>query len=450
MHNFWQDLLAKALPLSLAGVLAIQPALALSQPQVPQGWVSPFSDVAQGDWYYPFVAALNGADVVHGYDDGRFGSHDATRAGDAILMVLKAAGSGTRTPQPGAHYASGYVDYGVRRGWLVREQVPDLNGTVSRLFIAQLAAKALGVVPIADAPAFADTDDGYAAALYRLGILAGEVSGGTRLFHPDSPITRAELSTIVWRVQQYAARTAGSSDYFSFGSYTLQQLEDVPPLSWDNGAFRLVGDRMTYTGAAKVSVGIDVSYHQGTIDWKKVAGDGIDFAMLRAGGRYYGSGKVFEDKQFRRNLQGALDAGLEVGVYFFSQATTPQEGLEEARFLLQLLEEVSYQGTVVFDWENIDYDTARTDGVGSAAVTGAALAFCQAVEKAGHQPMIYFNRYIAYLHYDLEEVAQYPFWIAEYGSSPNFRYDFQIWQYTDSGKVDGIQGGVDMNIRLKQ
>ena len=147
---------------------------------------------------------------------------------------------------------------------------------------------------------------------------------------------------------------------------------------------------------------------------------------------------------------GAMDAGLDVGVYFFSQATTAQEAQEEAQFLLQLLEEFpAFDGPVVFDWENIDYDTARTDGVDSNTVTAAANAFCQEVEQAGYQPMIYFNRYIAYLHYNLEDVAQYPFWIAEYGSSPNFRYDFQIWQYTDSGTVDGIQGPVDMNIGFR-
>ena len=143
-----------------------------------------------------------------------------------------------------------------------------------------------------------------------------------------------------------------------------------------------------------------------------------------------------------------MDAGRETGVYFFSQAVTVEEAREEAQFLLDMLKDFDFNGPVVFDWENIDYDTARTDGVGSAMVTAMANAFCQEVESAGYQPMIYFNRYIAYLIYELGGVADYPFWIAEYGETPEFYYDYQIWQYTDSGKVDGISGPVDMNIRL--
>ena len=448
MRTIWKDFFSRALPVALAGVISVSPVLAAAQPSIPQGWTSPFSDVAEGDWYYSFVAALNAQDVVHGYDDGRFGPNDTTRAGDSIIMVLKAAGSGTLTPQPGEHYAAPYVRYALQKGWLTQGEVPaDLSGSVSRLFIAHLAAKALGVVPIADATPFADVNDSSVTALNRLGILVGTVENGQRLFHPQDSITRAELSTIVWQVQAYAGRSMGSEDYFTFGSFTLQALDGVPANSYDNAAFQLQGDRMTYTGEGRASVGIDVSYHQGTIDWEKVAADGIDFAMIRGGGRYYGSGGVFEDTQFRRNLQGAMDAGLKVGVYFFSQAVSVQEAQEEARFLLDLLEDFpSFDGPVVFDWENIDYDTARTDGVDSHTVTAAANAFCQAVEQAGYQPMIYFNRYIAYLHYNLEDVAQYPFWIAEYGPSPAFRYDFCVWQYTDSGQVDGIQGPVDMNI----
>lgn len=451
MYHSWKYFLSRALPLTLAGAISISPMWAARQPSIPEGWTSPFADVVEEDWFYSFVAALNAQDVVHGYDNGRFGPNDTTRAGDSMIMVLKAAGSGTISPNPGEHYASGYVRYALEKGWLTQEEVPaDLNGPVSRLFIAHLAAKALGVVPIADATPFADVDDSSVTALNRLGILVGNLVDGQRLFHPEDSITRAELSTIVWQIQRYAGRTSGEEEYFPFYSFTLQALDNVPANSYDNSAFQLKDGWMEYTGDAQATVGIDISYHQGEIDWKKVAADGIDFAMIRGAGRYYGSGKVFEDTQFRRNLQGAMDAGLDVGVYFFSQATTVQEAREEAQFLLQLLEKFSaFDGPVVFDWENIDYDTARTDGVDSNTITAAANAFCQEVEQAGYQPMIYFNRYIAYLHYNLEDVAQYPFWIAEYGSSPNFRYDFQIWQYTDSGTVDGIQGPVDMNIGFR-
>ena len=449
MKAYRKRILVHILAAATAAAVTVSPVLAAGVPQLPEGYHSPFSDVGENEWFYPYVCALNVEDVIAGYDDGRFGPHDTTTAGDAILMVMKATGSGNQFPAEGQHYAAGYVTYALNRGWLTQAEAPtSLYGEISRGFIARLAAKALGLTPITHASPFDDVDDGYITALYRLGIIVGSEENGQRLFHPDSSITRAELSTIIWQIMEYANRESDEG-YIKLGSYTVQVQENLPVSTYDAGKFRKVGDRMTYTDPnVTTSLGVDVSYHQGTIDWEKVAGDGIDFAMIRAGGRYYGSGVVFEDSQFRNNLQGAMDAGLETGVYFFSQAVTVEEAREEARFLLNLLKDFNFHGPVVFDWENIDYDTARTDGVGSATVTAMANAFCQEVENAGYQPMIYFNRYIAYLIYELSGVADYPFWIAEYGDTPQFYYDYQIWQYTDSGKVNGINGPVDMNIRL--
>ena len=450
MHFLSKKTLVHMLAAATAAALAVSPVPAAGAIQLPENYRCPFSDVAENQWFYPFVCALNAKGVVAGYDDGRFGPSDATGGGAAILMIMKATGSGERMPASGEHYAAGYVDYAVSRGWLTRAEVPaNLDTAISRGFIARLAAKALGLAPIDLASPFADVDDGYITALYRMGIIAGSEENGQRVFHPESSITRAELSTIVWQLMEYADRE-NNDGYITLGSYTLRALDNVPVSSYDADKFQKVGDRMTYTGqGAETSLGVDVSYHQGVIDWEKVAGDGIDFAMIRAGGRYYGSGVVFEDSQFRSNLRGAMEAGLDTGVYFFSQAITVEEAREEARFLLNLLEDFDFSGPVVFDWENIDYDTARTDGVGSATVTAMAQAFCQEVESAGYQPMIYVNRYIAYLIYELGGVADYPFWIAEYGETPEFYYDYQIWQYTDSGKVAGINGPADMNIRLK-
>ena len=435
---------------AVAAVLAVSPVLAAETPQIPEDYRCPFSDVAENQWFYPYVCSLNARDVIAGYDDGRFGPTDATQGGAGILMIVKAVGSGNQLPAAGEHYAAGYVDYAVSRGWLTREEVPaNLDAEISRGFIARLAARALGLAPVEVASPFDDVDDGYITALYRLGVIAGSEENGRRLFHPDDSITRAELCTIVWQLMEYVGRESDEG-YITLGSYTLKVLDGVPVSSWDASAFRKVGDRMTYTGPeAEVSLGVDVSYHQGVIDWEQVAGDGIDFAMIRAGGRYYGSGVLFEDSQFRSNLQGAMEAGLDTGVYFFSQAVTVEEAREEARFLLELLREFDFDGPVVFDWENIDYDTARTEGVGSATVTAMANAFCQEVESAGYQAMIYFNRYIAYLIYELAGVADYPFWIAEYGDTPEFYYDYEIWQYTDEGRVAGIDGPADLNIRLR-
>lgn len=160
------------------------------------------------------------------------------------------------------------------------------------------------------------------------------------------------------------------------------------------------------------------------------------------------TGVLFEDKQFQNNMKGATKAGLDVGVYFFSQAIAVDEAIEEANFVLELIKDYKVTGPVVFDWENITYDTARTDKVDRATLTHVANAFCQTVEDAGYQPMIYFTPYLGYLRYDLEGVTQYPFWLAHYNPYPGFRYDFQMWQYTDAGAVDGVEGKVDLNLWL--
>ena len=379
-----QQFLRRALGGALSIGLLMQPALAAVTPDIPQGWTTPFSDVAEGDWYTPFVSTLNSQGVINGYDDGRFGPNDAVKAGDAILMVVKAAGSGDQ-PAP---------------------------------------------------------EGGYVTALYQNGVVVGEKSGSKRYFKPNDSITRAELSVIVWQVMAF-------DDYIHFSSHVLEKLDGVPVNDYDNAAFVSSDGMMTYTKENGSLAGIDVSSHQGTIDWAKVAEDGIDFAIIRCGGRYYQSGTVFEDKQFRANIQGALDAGIQVGIYFFSQATSAQEAREEAQFVLDTIQGYDVTGPVVFDWENIGNDSARTDGMTSGQVTAAANAFCQTVEEAGYQPMIYFNQYIGYLLYDLDQVVQYPFWLAEYNAVPSFYYDFEMWQYTSSGSVSGISGKVDRNVWMQ-
>lgn len=428
----------------MAACLMVQPALAADGIEIPADYESPFSDMGEGDWFYPYVASLNSQGIIAGYDDGRFGPHDPLSTGAALVMVIRAAGYEDIEAVEGGHYAAGYANYARERGWLDAGQLENLDGAISRLAVAQLAARALGLELDEEGTSpFADTQDSCAAALYQAGIVAGSEENGQLLFHPEASITRAEISVIVWQIQQYVS-------HIHFGSYTVDILENVPVNPYDPQNFVLEGDRMTYTGEGmETALGVDVSSYQGSVDWEKAAEDGIDFAMIRVGYRGYGQeGKLMEDTAFRDNLQGALDAGLEVGVYFFSQAITEEEAREEADFVLELIDGYDLTYPVVFDWENITYDTARTDGIDSQTLTALADAFCRRVEEAGYQPMIYFNQYLAYLMYDLEGITQWPFWLAEYNETPGFYYTFQMWQYTDAGQVDGIQGDVDLNLRL--
>ena len=142
-----------------------------------------------------------------------------------------------------------------------------------------------------------------------------------------------------------------------------------------------------------------------------------------------------------------MDAGLEVGVYFFSQAITVKEAEEEARFVLDKIRGYALTGPVVFDWEALGKSEARTYGLDTDTLCRCALAFCELVEEAGYTPMIYLTSYAGYVKYDLSRVMDYPFWFAEYDkAAPTFYYHFQMWQYTSKGSVDGIQGNVDMNL----
>ena len=209
--------------------------------------------------------------------------------------------------------------------------------------------------------------------------------------------------------------------------------------------------RLTYEKDGKrAKTGVDVSIYQGEVDWPAVAADGIDFAILRVGYRGYTEGGLFPDQTFAQNLQGALDAGLEVGVYFFSQAITPEEAEEEADYILEALGGRKITYPVAFDWEPITPgENARTDGLDGAALTRCAVAFCKRVEKAGLRPAVYFNQTQAYLRYDLRELADYDLWLAEYGVRPDFYYRFDLWQYTHTGTAAGIKGDVDLNLDLR-
>lgn len=228
--------------------------------------------------------------------------------------------------------------------------------------------------------------------------------------------------------------------------------EDVETTQFDSSNFlRDENDRVYYADATvRTFTGIDVSVFQGNIDWNKVREDGIDFVMIRAGFRGYGeNGTLNEDARFRENCKNALAAGLSVGVYFFSQAITEAEAAEEARFVLDIIEDYNITYPVAYDWETIEYDdSARTKNMTTQQITACANAFCGVIENAGYETVIYFNRELGYFNYDLSKINNYHFWLAEYFSTPSFYYDYKIWQYTDKGTVDGIEGAVDINISL--
>ena len=437
----------RIVPFALAAVLGIQPVMAAPyRLSVPSGYTSPFVDVQSGDWYYKYVAVLNSQGMIDGYGDGQFGPNDALTSGAALVMVLKAAGSGAITPS-GAHWASGYADYAVEKGYLTREEIGDLDAPIRRELIAQLAARALKLEPSQGKSPFADVDDGELTALYELGIITGSQEEGKTVFLPDKPITRAEISVIVWqvdRVHRYGKQIPFQGAYYDI-------LPDVPVNSYDPEGFGRKNGVMYYKeNGVDVARGVDVSVHQGEIDWTKVADAGIEFAMIRVGYRGYGSeGKMMGDTYFQRNIQGALDAGLKVGVYYFSQAVTVEEAREEAAYVLEQIAPYPISYPVVFDWERQNYSGSRTQKIpDTETMCRMANAFCEEIQTEGYQPMVYFYQNLAYNNYDLSKIMEHPFWLAQYTDYPSFYYDFEMWQYTSSGRVAGISGDVDLNLRF--
>lgn len=195
--------------------------------------------------------------------------------------------------------------------------------------------------------------------------------------------------------------------------------------------------------------GIDVSKYQGTIDWNLVAQDGVEFAFIRVGNRGYGSnGTLMEDDRFDANIQGAQAAGIKVGVYFYSQAITEEELQEEVDLVLQKIQPYNIECPVVYDVEKVSKDDGRMNLLSTEERTRMTLLFCQAIENAGYKPMIYHNTEMGALMLDLVPLEGYDKWFAAYTDTLYYPYEYKVWQYSATGRVQGVNGDVDMNISL--
>ena len=432
-------------------VLALADLLAASSSttaMAASGQMSPFVDLAADHWSFPYVSELHAQGVVGGDPEGTFRGTDPVTWGETFKLILLAIGEEAPERAPDTHWAYCYIQPALDNRLVYSFNEAYLDGVPTRLDVARMAARALDLTDISGDSPYADCEDGYVVELYEKGIMEGVLEpDGLRYFYPDQPIVREEIAAVVWRLMN-VEYTQGM---FRFNNYWLDMLEGVSPVSFTGQQFAKdeLG-RVVYTGGYYTR-GIDVSGHKQEIDWNAVAADKIDFAIIRAGNRLYGkdsSGAVCEDSWFDRNMQGAIAAGMDVGAYFFSNAITVEEAIEEADFFLAKLEPYRQYITypVVCDWEFLGGKDSRAYGVDAKIITQCVAAFCQRVEEAGYQPMFYFNKYCGYVKFDLSKLTQWPCWYAEYASTPSFRYDFQMWQFSSKGKVAGISSDVDMNL----
>ena len=265
---------------------------------------------------------------------------------------------------------------------------------------------------------------GYAAA----GVIksVSRYSKGTQIKKPeqDAEITTAEEKELKYRIPQNTYAEEGFYDIADVRYYADDQYVGVP--------------------------GIDVSGYQSSVDWEAVREAGIEFVMVQVGYRGWGSGDLVEDVRFREHISGALDAGLDVGVYFFSQALTEEEAVEEAQYTLSLISGYDVTLPVVYDWEEVESESARTNEMNMLMLTACAEAFCATIRDAGYEAGVYFNQAYGYEQLNLESLKDNMFWLAQYSDTPSFVYQFQMWQYTDKGKIPGIEGDVDLNIMFNR
>ncbi len=268
----------------------------------------------------------------------------------------------------------------------------------------------------------------------------------------DDSSSESSSNTAATEVTDNTVKTTGAKIHINdstLGEIWITELDGVEKNTLNNDNFTADSNYKYYSenGQAASAEGIDVSSYSGSIDWDKVKSSGIDFVMVRLGGRGYGdSGELYTDEKAVEYINGAQKAGLKVGGYFFSQAISNEEAIEEAEYVKQILADIKLDYPVAYDWEIIKDDSARTDSVSASQATQCAKAFCDKIKEYGYTPMIYSPSRELYFKYDLTQLSEYDIWYCEYADTPTFYYEFSMWQYSDSGKVDGIEGAVDLNI----
>ena len=193
--------------------------------------------------------------------------------------------------------------------------------------------------------------------------------------------------------------------------------------------------------------GVDVSTFQGDINWNKVKNSGIEFAIIRLGFRGYENGKIVLDTKYKDNIEGALEVGLDTGVYFFTEALTETEAIEEAEFVIENLKGYKINMPVVIDVEeSANIEKTRTRNLTADQRTKNVIAFCETIKNAGYDVMIYGNLRSFMIMMNIEELEGYDKWFAYHKYPFHFPYKIKMWQYTAYEKIDGINGKADVNL----
>lgn len=239
--------------------------------------------------------------------------------------------------------------------------------------------------------------------------------------------------------------------YDGYGYVWMTPVEGVERNQFVKEDFTMQGDVPVYTGSSyTVLKGFDVSEFQHQIDWQALKNQGLDFVIIRCGRRGYTQGGLFEDTCFRQNIEGAQSIGLKIGVYFYTQAVTVAEAIEEANFVIDLIKDYNVTMPVGWDWEKLYTDEARAENLDIETLTNCTVAFCDTIKNAGYEPAVYYNRTIGYYRYDLSRLTDYTVWFSlpvtpPDVTYPSFLYKIDMWQYSISSTLPGISTEVDLN-----
>jgi len=233
----------------------------------------------------------------------------------------------------------------------------------------------------------------------------------------------------------------GSDEWVPINRYWEKHNYDFTNIVSSNGKLKYYSD-----GKQISFLGVDISRYQKDVDFYALKEDDIDFVMIRVGARGYSTGNLQLDDYFVKNIQGATEAGLDVGVYFYSQAMSVEEAVEEANMVIEQIKDYKITYPVAFDMEFVENDTARVETLTRDERTTITTAFVSKIQEAGYVPMIYGNKEWLLKRIDVSKFDGSCIWLSEEEDLPKYPYRFEMWQYTKQGTVDGIDGFVDLNI----
>lgn len=295
------------------------------------------------------------------------------------------------------------------------------------------------IVDISGQGEFKDTDAN--GIIYVDGLAAGEYS-----------VTLHDTQNYVATEETVRVRVKEKVEYIEIKDINVLILteKDIDPTVEDTGIKEAENEAdstemMEIAGSLDAVFGIDVSKWNKEIDWEMVAAAGVKYAIIRCGYRGSSSGSLVEDPYFRQNLVGAMNAGIEVGVYFFTQAIDEVEAVEEASMVLSLLEGYRISYPIFIDTEGAG-GNGRADFLQKDQRTKVCKAFCETIENAGHISGIYASRNWFHNNLNTGELEQYTIWLAEYSNQVKYSGKYDFWQYTSKGRLEGIDGNVDFNI----